>query len=265
MSGFDPNVPSLEGTTGVGCLFVRRWPTTMMEAMNNRPIAVVIAVKELRSAKTRLAPVIDGAERRALVLAMLTDTIAAAAAAAAGLDRVVIVSPDSAVAATAAASGAHTVVDRGDVLNDAFAMGIDHALQSWPDSRILVLQADLPAARPESLTAAIEHSAQHSRSYIPDHSGTGTTALFLNVGHPSAANTLRFGANSATAHHALGAVDLTGGVDRWPDLRIDVDTVEDLQAAQRIGLGVATSEVVAGLQLSEQSQTRGVTAPCDGP
>lgn len=235
----------------------------MMEDMSSRPIAVVIAVKELRAAKTRLAPMIDGDERRALVLAMLTDTIATVAAA--GLDRVVIVSPDNSVTATAAASGAHTVVDRGEALNDAFALGIDHAIKTWPDSRILVLQADLPAARPESLAAAIEHSAKHSRSYIPDHSGTGTTALFLNVVHPSAADILRFGANSATAHHALGAVDLTVSADRWPDLRIDVDTVEDLQAAQRIGLGSATSEVVVGLQLSEQCQTRGVTAPCDGP
>lgn len=231
--------------------------------MDNRPIAVVIAVKELRGAKTRLAPVIDDDERRALVLAMLTDTIAAAASA--GVDRVMIVSPDKTVAATADDIGARIVVDRGDLLNDAFALGIDQALDIWPDSRILVLQADLPAARPESLAAAIERSAGHARSYIPDHSGTGTTALFLNIDHPSAANTLRFGANSATEHRTRGAVDLTEGADRWPDLRMDVDTVDDLRAAQAIGVGAATSRVLARLQLGEQTQSPGVTAPLDGP
>ncbi len=236
----------------------------MMNGMQmRRPVAVVIAVKQLSAAKTRLAPVIDGNDRRTLVLAMLIDTIAAATAA--GLDRVVIASPDSSVAATAAATGAHTVVDRGDVLNDAFALGIDHALETWPDSRILVLQADLPAARPESLMAAIELSAGHARSYIPDHSGTGTTALFLNTAHPSAADTLRFGANSASEHRTRGAVDLTGGADRWPDLRIDVDTVDDLRAARAIGLGAATSQVIAPLQLGEQTQSFGAAAPLDGP
>lgn len=228
-----------------------------------QPIAAVIAVKELSGAKTRLAPVIDGDDRRALVLAMLTDTIAAAAAA--GVDRVMIVSPDTAVAATAAEIGARTVVDGGILLNDAFALGIDKALEFWPDSRILVLQADLPAARPDSLAAAIERSAGHSRSYIPDHSGTGTTALFLNVDHPSAADTLRFGANSATEHRTRGAVDLTEGADLWPDLRMDVDTVADLLAARDIGVGAATSHVLARLQLSEQTQTPGATARPDGP
>jgi 2-phospho-L-lactate/phosphoenolpyruvate guanylyltransferase len=235
----------------------------MMEAMDMRAVAVVIAVKRLDAAKTRLTPVIAADDRRALVLAMLTDTIAAAHGA--GLHQLVVVSPDSSVAAVASAAGAGTVVDDGEVLNDAFAIGIEHALTLWPGSRILVLQADLPAARPESLDAAVARSAQHERSYIPDHSGTGTTALFLNVDRPGGADVLRFGANSASEHRGRGAVDLTTGADRWPDLRMDVDTVDDLLAAQHIGLGSATSSVVARLQLHEQTQTPGARAPADGP
>lgn len=240
----------------VGCLFPSRPPATMMEVMDTRSIAVVIAVKELSAAKTRLSPGVDGNARRQLVLAMLTDTLAAVRAA--GLDQVVVVSPDTSVAEAAQASGARTVVDRGDVLNGdvlnaAFAIGIDHALLLWPGSRIMVLQADLPAVRPESLTAAIDRSSDLERAFIADHSGTGTTALFLNAADLSAADTLRFGAHSAREHRRRGAVELTEDSGRWPDLRIDVDTVEDLLTARRLGLGTSTSAVLERLQLDEQT------------
>ncbi|PXW32510.1 UNVERIFIED_CONTAM: 2-phospho-L-lactate guanylyltransferase [Williamsia faeni] len=235
----------------------------MMDLMETRPVAVVIAVKELSAAKTRLAPALDRDARRALVLAMLEDTLTAVAGT--GLERVVVVSPDQAVATTAGAFGADTVVDQGDVLNRAFAMGIDHALTRWPGSRILVLQADLPAATPASLTAAVEESAPLPSSYIPDHAGTGTTALFLDLKGPHAADFLRFGADSAKRHSDHGAVDLTSDSDRWPDLRIDVDTVDDLLTAARFGLGPSTSAILSRLRLSEQTQTPDSTLGPDGP
>jgi 2-phospho-L-lactate guanylyltransferase len=240
----------------------------MMEVMDTRSIAVVIAVKELSAAKTRLSPGVDGDARRELVLAMLTDTLAAVRAA--GLDQVVVVSPDMSVAEAARTGGAHIVVDRGDVLNGdvlnaAFAVGIDHALSLWPGSRIMVLQADLPAVRPESLIAALERSADLDRSFIADHSGTGTTALFLNAVGDSAADTLRFGAHSAREHRRRGAIELGEDTGRWPDLRIDVDTVEDLWAARRLGLGSFTSAVLERLQLGEQTRSPGAVAPTDRP
>jgi 2-phospho-L-lactate guanylyltransferase len=235
----------------------------MMDVMDTRSIAVVIAVKELGAAKTRLSPSIGGDDRRALVLAMLTDTLAAVRAA--GLDHVVVVSPDTSVAEAAQAGGARTVVDRGEILNAAFAIGIDHALSIWPDSRIVVLQADLPAVRPASLIAALDESAGLSRSFIADHSGTGTTALFLNVLGPRAIDTLRFGTESAREHRSQGAVELTAGTDRWPDLRIDVDTVEDLRTAERLGLGTSTTAVLERLQLSEQTRSPRAATPNDGP
>lgn len=232
-----------------------------MDPMETRPVAVVFAVKELSAAKTRLAPALDRDARRALVLAMLEDTLTAVVGA--GLDRLVVVSPDQAVRAAASTFGADTVVDRGDVLNSAFAMGIDHALNRWPDSRILVLQADLPAATPASLKAAVDESAPLPSSYIPDHAGTGTTALFLDLEGPHAADFLRFGTDSAQRHSDHGAVDLVFGSDRWTDLRIDVDTVDDLLTAARFGLGPATSAIVSRLRLSEQSPTRDSNTPPD--
>jgi len=51
----------------------------------------------------------------------------------------------------------------------------------------------------------------------------------------------RFGADSAAAHAASGALALDGD---WPSLRLDVDTASDLAAAARLGLGRHTADAV---------------------
>jgi len=61
-------------------------------------VAVVIAVKRLTAAKSRLAPVLPADAREQLVLAMLTDTVHAAAAVPA-VSVVTVVTPDPAAAA----------------------------------------------------------------------------------------------------------------------------------------------------------------------
>ena len=67
-------------------------------------VGLVIAVKRLTAAKTRLAPVFSAATRESVVLAMLVDTITAASAVPA-LQTVTVVTPDR-VAAEAARSWA---------------------------------------------------------------------------------------------------------------------------------------------------------------
>ena len=63
-------------------------------------VGLVIAVKRLAAAKTRLAPVFSASTRENVVLAMLIDTIKAASAVAA-LQAITVVTPDE-VAADAA-------------------------------------------------------------------------------------------------------------------------------------------------------------------
>ena len=65
----------------------------------------IIPVKTLERAKQRLAPVLPAQVRRELVLAMLQSVLAAAAAAK-GLSRILVVTPDQTVAALAPAKGA---------------------------------------------------------------------------------------------------------------------------------------------------------------
>ena len=56
-------------------------------------VGLVIAVKRLTAAKTRLAPVFSAATRESVVLAMLIDTISAAAAVPA-VSAIIVVTPD---------------------------------------------------------------------------------------------------------------------------------------------------------------------------
>lgn len=202
-------------------------------------LGLIIAVKRLTDAKTRLAVAFDPPTREALVLAMLTDTVAAAAAVPA-VTTITVVTPDEQVAASARRLGARIVVDAAppghrDPLNHA----ITHAERTVADltANIVVLQGDLPALRPEELGAAIDAAGGHQRSFVADRHRSGTAALFA-FGVPLDA---RFGNDSRERHRRSGAVELTG---RWPGLRCDIDTPADLAVARRLGVGTSTTAVI---------------------
>lgn len=200
---------------------------------------LVLPVKTLALAKSRLRgsrP--HSAEHAELALAFALDTLAAARAAA-GVRRVLVVSSDPLVAAALGGDGVDVVPDAPDGrgLNDAYAHGAGILRLRDPDAAVGALQADLPALRPEELAAAVARFAELGavRAYHPDADGTGTTLLLAAPGAPLDP---RFGAGSAARHALSGAVRLDGV---WPGLRHDVDTEEDLRAAAQLGLGEHTA------------------------
>lgn len=202
-------------------------------------VGLVIAVKRLADAKTRLAPVFAGGGREHVVLAMLLDTIAAARAVSA-LHSITIVTPDETAAAAARGLGAEVLPDPTpssdpDPLNSAILAAAAAVAVRTPN--IAVLQGDLPALRSVELEEALTQGRSHRRSFVADRHGSGTAALFA-FGSPLDP---RFGADSAHRHRDSGAVELTGP---WPGLRCDIDTPEDLAAAERLGVGAATAEAL---------------------
>jgi 2-phospho-L-lactate/phosphoenolpyruvate guanylyltransferase len=196
---------------------------------------MVVPVKRLQVAKSRLyAPGRPRPDHAALALALALDTVAAAAAAEA-VARVLVVTDDPEAAAAVRAAGALVVEDEPDAgLNPALAYGAQRAAALAPAAGVALLSADLPALRPAELTAALDAAAHHRRSFVPDAAGAGTTLLAAAPGVPVDP---RYGAGSAAAHRASGAVPLPGD---WPSLRRDVDTAADLAAAAELGLGPAT-------------------------
>lgn len=205
-------------------------------------IDLIIAVKRLAAAKTRLAPAFSASAREKVVLAMLFDTITAAAAVA-SLRVITVVTPDDLAAAAARQLGARVLADptpdhHPDPLNHAIESA-EHTLRSAPGSptNTVVLQGDLPALRSDELAEAITAARPHSRSFVADRHGSGTAALFaFGTGLRPA-----FGADSARRHRRSGAVELTGA---WPGLRCDIDTPDDLHAAHCLGVGAATAQAL---------------------
>ncbi|MGW3483924.1 2-phospho-L-lactate guanylyltransferase [Rhodococcus indonesiensis] len=226
----------------------------------------LIPVKALGLAKSRLAHVLDPGDRAALVLAMLADTLHAALAVE-GL-AVTVITTDADVAALALGAGAHTLADPPvadtagasvgpgpsdppsldpasldpaslDPLNAALAAAAHRVRSRKPGVDLIALHADLPALRPAELSAALSAAREAGRAVVVDHTGTGTSALLHCT--PEPLDPL-FGPDSAHRHVRAGAHPLTGD---WPGLRLDVDTVADLEAATAQGVGSATASVLA--------------------
>ncbi|WP_253779496.1 2-phospho-L-lactate guanylyltransferase [Goodfellowiella coeruleoviolacea] len=207
----------------------------------HRAVDLVVPVKTLDRAKTRLFGAADGGvgdrhAHSALVLALAADTVSAATAAE-GVGRVLVVSSDPDVAATLGALGVEVAPEGPEPgLNAALRHGARLLRASNPDGVVGALQADLPALRPAELAAALAGAAGR-RAFCPDRQGTGTTLLLSAPGGDLAP---RFGVGSAQAH-AGDAVTLLGP---WPSLRCDVDTAEDLVMARNLGLGRRTATVL---------------------
>ncbi|MFI7676466.1 2-phospho-L-lactate guanylyltransferase [Actinophytocola sp. NPDC049390] len=201
---------------------------------------LVVPIKRLDRAKSRLRGAVPDDQHAELVLALLLDTVTAAISAD-GVRRVLVVCEDERVPAALLGTGVECVDERGlPGLNAALAFGAE-SLRT-PASTVGALQADLPALRSADLSAAIAEAAGR-RAYCADRPGTGTTLLLAAPGEPL---NPRFGPGSSDAHTATGAVRVGAGL---PSLRCDVDTERDLGAAAELGLGVATGKFTRSFDL----------------
>jgi 2-phospho-L-lactate/phosphoenolpyruvate guanylyltransferase len=204
-------------------------------------VSLIVAVKRLSAAKTRLAPMFSAPTRENVVLAMLVDTLTAATRVA-SVRRITVVTPDDVAAAAATELGAEVISDptpdgHSNPLNNAIAAAERAVSEST--SNIVVLQGDLPALQTQELAEAIAAARRYERSFVADRPGTGTAALCA-FGVPVDP---RFGPDSSARHRRSGAIELTGA---WPGLRCDIDTPDDLAVARRLGMGPATTRAIAG-------------------
>lgn len=222
-------------------------------------VGLIVAVKLLPAAKTRLSTVFDAAARERLVLAMLADTLIAARDATA-VRSITVVTPDLKAAAAAGDLGADILADptppgHPDPLNNAITAAAGRLWTRTPN--LIVLQGDLPALRTDELNRAIDAARPHRRSLVPDREGGGTAALFAF----GVEIRPRFGPDSARRHREDGAVELCGD---WPGLRCDIDTAADLTHARLLGLGEVTSKCVDSAERSPDVRPQRAAGPSDG-
>lgn len=199
--------------------------------------SLVVPLKPLVLAKTRLARAADDTLRPHLALAFAQDTVVAALTCPAVRD-VAVVTDDPAAAAELATLGARIVPDSPAAgLNAALSHGAEAVREQRPGAAVAALNADLPALRPAELARVLARASVFPRAFLTDAAGIGTTLLSAAPGvelRPA------FGGRSRRRHLASGAVEiLLGGVD---SVRQDVDTGDDLAAALALGVGPRTAE-----------------------
>jgi 2-phospho-L-lactate guanylyltransferase len=250
--------------------------------------SVVVPVKRLHRAKTRLRASLPDVDHDALVLAMALDTVAAALASP-PVGAVIVVTDDPVAAPALAALGAVCIPDEPDAgLNPALEHGAAEAVRRAPDWGVAVLGSDLPALRPAELASALEAVPSGSGRGGPgglDLAG-GSGRAVEPGGLDLAGGSGRAGGPGATTGRAVGpgrafvadaagtgttllaagprvalrpaygpasaaAHAASGAValsGDWPSLRRDVDTAADLRVAAALTLGPRSASVI-GLAL----------------
>jgi 2-phospho-L-lactate guanylyltransferase len=207
--------------------------------------AALIPVNGLADAKTRLSAVLDAQGRADLVLAMLSDVIAACAESG-RFDLITVVSADSEVRWHAREQGAKPLAEPATLsgLNDSLTFGQRYLSRRMAAAELLILPADIPLARAEDLRAVVEALAQGPpRAVVVPSRDGGTNALALR---PPEALPMRFGPGSADAHLAAASAAGVDAVALVNDrLALDVDAPADLDALEPHACGRATAAWLA--------------------
>ncbi len=213
--------------------------------MSSSPVIVspivLVPVKNLASAKQRLASILDQSSRTALAQAMLEDVLATLH----GWKQrpeVAIVTSDPYAAKLATAYKFEIIPDPDNPgETGAIEMATRICVERGVDST-LVIPADIPLIQAWELEEVLKHAPAEGSVLVPAADGRGTNAAFRR---PANLFPLRFGNDSFKPHHA--AAQATGKrcvVLNLPGIAVDVDNPSDLQhllslpgetRAQRLG------------------------------
>jgi 2-phospho-L-lactate guanylyltransferase len=187
-------------------------------------IAAVVPVKALAESKSRLFPERLRGDVEALSLAMMGDVIACLRAVE-RIARVVVVTPDAAVARAAEAQGAQALQRADPGLNPAIEAA--SAAVAEPGDGLLVVLGDVAAADPAEVAQLLAAAPTRGVALAPSRDG-GTSALLRR---PADVIPACFGRDSAKRHREAAARAGATLVElALPSLAIDVDLSEDARA-----------------------------------
>jgi len=187
---------------------------------------ILVPVKNLSSAKQRLAAVLDQPSRTALAQAMLHDVLAALHSWK-NRPQVAVVTSDP-YAIKLAEEYKFEVIPDPD--NPGETAAIEMATRICVErgaNSTLVIPADIPLIQAWELDEILKHAPAAGSVLVPAADGRGTNAAFRR---PANLFPLRFGNDSFKPHHA--AAQATGKpciVLNLPGIAVDVDNPPDLQ------------------------------------
>ena len=187
---------------------------------------ILIPVKNLSSAKQRLASLLDQPSRTRLAQAMLHDVLATLHGWG-SRPEVAVVTSDLYAVELAQGFGFEVIPDPDNpgetaAIEMATGVAMDRGAQST-----LVIPADIPLIQAWELEEIMKHAPPEGSVFVPAADGRGTNAAFRC---PANLFPLRFGNDSFKPHHA--AAQATGKpcvVLKLPGIAVDVDNPADLQ------------------------------------
>ncbi len=193
----------------------------------------IVPVKELGSAKTRLARSLSAEGRKGLLKAMLSDVLDALE----GLPTIVI-SPED---LSGGLRGREVILLRqagGSGLDHAVKQANRYAVESGADSTLFV-PADMPLLNPDDVREVLRLGEVHDA--VITHANDGGTGILYR--RPPDVMDSRFTPNSFEDHLAEAErrkVDLH--ILKSPNLSLDIDTAEDVRLFRMRGRGTRTFE-----------------------
>jgi len=206
---------------------------------------IIIPIKALSSAKSRLSGALSASDRCNLVMAMLEDLLAVVSTFDRG--RIWIVASDDAVFDLGARFGAHEIREpeiRG--YNAAVVLGFN----AVPEGRgIAVLPGDVPLATYGEIAALLAPTDPRPTIRLAAaHDRLGTNGLFLS---DKDLLSPMFGTNSLAGYVGVArALDVETTVLHAPYLAQDIDTPADLRALSMLEPGGATGKFLNSLQMA---------------
>lgn len=187
-------------------------------------IFVVIPVKKLEEAKSRLSPLLTHEERKQFCIKMLEDVLRAVKSTRC-VHRTLVVSMDPAVLRVAKRFDASSLMESLPGLNQAVSEAIDWCIWKGANSA-LILPADIPLVTPKDLNEILSLREKASMVISPSRNELGTNALLLTP--PNTIPTF-YGRHSFQRHiEEASKPGRSFHTIRSPRIAFDIDTVEDL-------------------------------------
>jgi len=191
---------------------------------DHRTFFVIIPVKRLDNAKSRLSSLLTDDERKQFCLKMLEDVLRTVKSTK-HIRGTVVVSKDPMVSQIAKNSEVAYLKERKTGLNRSVSEAVDWCVERGATS-ILVLPADIPLIVPTDLNRIFTLGEKASMVISPSRNGKGTNALLLT---PPKVSPTVYGPRSFQRHIKEAAkLKISFRRHRSPRIALDIDTVEDL-------------------------------------
>jgi len=185
---------------------------------------VIVPVKKLDEAKSRLSPFLSENERKQFCLEMLEDVLTAIGTIK-GISKTIVVSTDPQVLQAVKNFHVFPFKESQSGLNQAISEAINWCI-SMNAKTTLILPADIPLASSADVNRILAFGRTSSMVISPSRWGHGTNALLLN---PPRAVPAFYGQGSFQRYtEEASKRGIRFHVYRSPRIAFDVDTIEDL-------------------------------------